>query len=330
VSGQDISSELGISRTAVWKNVNRLRETGYTIDAVSNRGYRLLEGVDIPTADEIGRCVRTTWLGRDVIYMKSVDSTNSLAMMLAAQGADHGTVVTADRQTAGRGRQGRQWHSPAGTNLYMSLILRPPVSPAEASQIPVLSVIASIRALRRTCPDLELGVKWPNDVYCRGRKVSGTLCEMKAEMDRVEHVVVGTGVNVNTGPPDPDMPVTATSLLIESGSEQSRVQLAAGFLEEFEAVYDRWMSETSLAGFQREWEASSLLLGRKIDVRTASRTISGECMGIADNGALRLRMTDGSFRLVYAGDASLHGNFEAVRDRPFSSDALRDCDGQEG
>jgi BirA family biotin operon repressor/biotin-[acetyl-CoA-carboxylase] ligase len=292
--------------------VNRLRETGYTIDAVSNRGYRLLESVDIPTSDEIGRHVHTRWLGSEVVYMKSVDSTNSLAMMLASQGAAHGTVVTSDCQTSGRGRQGRQWHSPAGTNLYLSLILRPPVPPALASQIPVLSVIASMRALRRSCPGLDLRVKWPNDVYCRERKLSGTLCEMKAETDRVEHVVVGTGINVNTEPTDHQLPASATSLLIETGSEQSRSQLAARLLEDFEAVFDRWMAEGSLGGFQREWETNSLLLGRRVDVSTAGKIITGECMGIADNGALRLRLADGSVRMIYAGDASLHGTFARI------------------
>ncbi len=312
VSGQDISSELGISRTAVWKNVNSLRETGYSIDAVSNRGYRLLESVDLPTADEINRHSSAGWLGRDIIYLKSVDSTNILAMTLAAQGAVHGTVVTADSQTAGRGRKGREWHSPPGTNLYLSMILRPPVSPAEASQIPVISVIASMRALRRLCPGLDCGVKWPNDVFCGGRKISGTLCEMKAEMDRVEHVVVGTGINVNTDPRNHDMPETATSLLMETGCSQSRSRLAARLLEDFEAVYDQWLAEGSLKGFLREWEDSSLLLGRRIDISTATRIITGKSMGIAENGALKLQLRDGSVHLVYAGDATLHGKFRTV------------------
>lgn len=309
VSGQEISDELGISRTAVWKNVNRLRDTGYTIDAVSNRGYRLLEGVDIPTADEIGRQCTAAVLGREIVYMESVSSTNSLAMMLASQGAVHGTVVTSDQQTSGRGRKGREWYSPPGTNLYISVVLRPPVSPAEASQIPILAVLADMRALRRLCPGLECAVKWPNDVYCGGRKVSGTLCEMKAETDSVEHVVVGTGINVNADPSDHDMPLSATSLLMETGTTQSRAELAARFLEEFEGVYDQWLSECSLAPFMMEWNANSLLLGRRVDVRTASKIITGISMGIGENGALKLQLKDGTKRLVYAGDATLHGSY---------------------
>jgi len=311
VSGQDISRELGISRTAVWKNVNKLRDTGYVIDAVSNRGYRLIESVDIPTSDEIARHCCTERIGREIVFMKAVDSTNSMAMMLASQGAGHGTVITADTQTAGRGRRGREWLSPAGTNLYMSIILRPPVSPAEASQIPIVSVISSMRALKRLVPDLECGVKWPNDIYCGGRKLSGTLCEMKAEMDRVEHVVVGTGINVNSDV-SRDLPPTATSLLMETGSEHSRALLAAVLLEEFEKAYDDWLEDGSLRKFVREWEGSSLLSGRRVDVRTASKLISGLASGITESGALKLEMRDGSIRLIYAGDASLHGKLSQV------------------
>jgi len=309
VSGQEISDMLGISRTAVWKNINSLRDYGYTIDAVSNRGYRLLRGVDIPTADEIGRQCAASVFGREIVYMASLSSTNNLAMMLAAQGAEHGTVVTSDEQTSGKGRMGRDWYSPPGTNLYISVVLRPPVFPAEASQIPILAVLAEMRAMRRLCPGLDLAVKWPNDVYCSGRKVCGTLCEMKAETDSVEHLVVGTGINVNANPSDHDMPLTATSLFMETGQKQSRAELAARFLEDFERVYERWLSECSLEPFMMEWNSASLLLGRRVDVRTASKVITGISMGIAENGALKLQLKDGTKRLVYAGDATLHGSF---------------------
>lgn len=309
ISGQKISRELGISRTAVWKNVEKLRQTGYTIDAVSNRGYRLMQSVDLPTSDEIGRYLGQVSLNPRVVYMKTVDSTNSLAMMLAARGAAHGTVVTADMQTSGRGRKGREWHSPPGSNLYLSMILRPPVPPAEASQIPILTVMASIRALRRLAPDLTCSVKWPNDIYCGGKKISGTLCEMKAEMDSVDHVVVGTGINVNTDPSKENMPETATSLFMETGRRYIRAELAAMLLEDFQRAYDAWIAEGSLEPFIPEWESCSLLLGRQVDVRTATKIVTGTAMGIAENGALKLQLRDGTRRLIYAGDATLHGEY---------------------
>ena len=299
--------ELGVSRSAVWKNIGKLREQGYIIDAVSNRGYRLSEGIDLPISDEIHRYLNTECFGSEIVYMDSVDSTNSLAMIFAARGAAHGTVVTADQQTEGRGRMGRKWISPPGSNLYLSIILRPEVSPAEASQIPVLSVMASIRALERMVSDLPLGIKWPNDIYCRGRKISGTLCEMKAEIDRVNHVVVGTGINVNMKPSDDSIRDIATSLFMETGSEYSRVRLAAFLLDEFERVYNRWLSEGNLEFIIDEWDEYSVLKGMQIDVRTTTRIVSGKAMGIARNGALRLQLPDGTIRLVYAGDVTLRG-----------------------
>jgi BirA family biotin operon repressor/biotin-[acetyl-CoA-carboxylase] ligase len=307
VSGEDISAELGVSRSAVWKSIGKLREKGYIIDAVSNRGYRLSEGIDLPISDEIHRYLETKCFGSEIVYMDSVDSTNSLAMIFAARGAAHGTVVTADQQTEGRGRMGREWISPPRSNLYLSVILRPEVSPADASQIPVLSVIASIRALERMVSDLHLGIKWPNDIYCRGRKISGTLCEMKAEIDRVNHVVVGTGINVNMKPSEDSIRDSATSLLIETGIDYSRVRLAAFLLEEFEKVYDRWLIEGNLEFIIDEWDGYSLLKEKEVDVRTVNRIVSGKVVGIARNGALKLELPDGTVRFVYAGDASLHG-----------------------
>lgn len=227
-------------------------------------------------------------------------------MTLAAGGAAHGTVVTADQQTNGRGRKGREWISPPGSNLYLSIILRPEVSPAYASQIPILSVIASVRALERMVPDLPFRIKWPNDIYCSGRKISGTLCEMKAEMDRVNHVVVGTGINVNIKSFDVSIRDIATSLLLESGSEHSRARIAAFLLEEFEIVYTRWLSEGNLEFIVDEWNRYSLLKDMQIDIRTATKIISGKSVGITHNGALKLALPDGDIRLIYAGDATLH------------------------
>ncbi len=307
VSGEHISAELGVSRSAVWKNIEKLREKGYIINAVSNRGYHLSECIDLPVSDEIHRYLDTEWLGNKIVYRDSVDSTNSLAMLFASRGAAQGTVFTADQQTGGRGRMGRKWISPPGINLYLSIILRPEVSPAEASQIPILSVISSIRALKRMVPDLPFVIKWPNDIYCRGRKISGTLCEMKAEIDRVNHVVVGTGINVNMPPPDDSIRDIATSLLIETGREYSRVKLAALLLEEFERIYNKWLSEGNLEFILIEWNDYSLLKNEEIEVRTATRLVSGKAMGIASNGALKLELPDGTERLVYAGDATLHG-----------------------
>ncbi len=310
ISGEAISAHLGVSRSAVWKIIEKLRSKGYIIDAVSSRGYRLSEGIDLPIGDEIHRYLDTECFGSEIIYMDTVDSTNNLAMKLAAQGAAHGTVVTADRQTHGRGRRGRKWISPPGTNLYLSIVLKPEVSPGEASQIPVLSVIALIRALKRTIADLPFMIKWPNDIYCRGKKVSGTLCEMKAEIDRVNYIVVGTGINVNMKSADDSLENIATSLFMETGVEYSRVRISAFLLEEFERAYKEWLSRGDLKFIIDEWNRYSILKDMHIDVKTANRVISGKAAGIAVNGALKLKLRDGSMRTIYAGDATLHTAFD--------------------
>lgn len=307
ISGENMSAELGVSRSAVWKTIRKLREKGYIIDAVSNRGYRLSEGIDLPISDEIHRYLDTECFGCEIVYMKTVDSTNDLAMTLARQGAAHGTVVTTDQQTRGRGRKGRRWVSPPGTNLYLSIVLRPEVSPAEASQIPILSVMASVRALERIVSDLQFKIKWPNDIYCHGKKISGTLCEMKAEIDRVDFVVVGTGINVNMKPSDDSIRDIATSLFMETGSEYSRVKTAVFLLEEFEKVYNEWLSRGDLGFIVDEWNTYSMLTDMQVDVKTTTKIIVGKAVGIANNGALKLELPNGSVRMVYAGDATLHG-----------------------
>ncbi len=152
---------------------------------------------------------------------------------------------------------------------------------------------------------MEFNIKWPNDIYCSGRKISGTLCEMKAEMDRVEFVVVGIGINVNTDPSDPDLPDSATSLLMETGFTYARSEVAARFLEEFELIFQQWQHDCNLGRYMSEWESTSMLLGRKVAVRTSTGLLRGEAAGIAENGALRLLTEEGYQRLVYAGDATL-------------------------
>ncbi len=304
VSGQRMSGKLGISRTAVWKSIEKLRKAGYLIDAVPRMGYLLLSGADVPTSDEIYRLCNAETFGRNVVFVESLVSTNDMAAMLASKGAVQGTVVTADAQTGGRGRRERSWYSPPGCNIYMSVILRPRVPPVDASQIPVLAVIGITRVLQSVCPGLECLVKWPNDVYCGGGKVSGTLCEMKAEPDMVNHVVVGIGLNVNMEKRD-DLPPGATSLFIETGKKFSRAEIVARLLESFEKIYMRWIDERTVAPFAEEWRERSMLLGRKVEVRSGNETVVGTSVGITGEGALKLRLEDGNLRTVYAGDATL-------------------------
>lgn len=305
ISGQQISTEVGITRAAIWKHIKDLRKAGYMIDAVPNKGYHLASSPDMPFEEEIHCFLSTRTIGETIIFHREIDSTNSIAMLLASDGAPHGTVVTSDSQTGGRGRRGREWFSPPGCNLYMSVILRPSVSPAEASQIPVISVLAVIRVLEQLNSGLPFQIKWPNDILCRGKKVCGILCEMKSDMDQINHIVVGVGINVNVTSMDPCISDIATSLKLETDQDYSRIRLSASLLEELEEIYLEWLQERNLKRYIEEWESYSLLIGRNVKIETPSETIAGVATGLSDNGSLIVKLPSGAIRKVYAGDAHI-------------------------
>lgn len=305
ISGQQISTEFGLTRAAIWKHIRDLRKKGYIIDVVPNKGYHLASSPDMLFEEEIHCFLSTRTIGETVIFHREIDSTNSVAMLLASDGAPHGAVVTSDSQTGGRGRRGRDWFSPPGCNLYMSVILRPSVSPAEASQIPVISVISVVRVLEKLHTGLPFQIKWPNDILCHGKKVCGILCEMKSDMDQINHVVVGIGINVNVTSMDSCISDIATSLKLETGQEYSRTKLSASLLEELEEIYLEWLQDRNLKRFVEEWERYSLLIGRNVKIETPSETIAGVATGLSDNGSLMVKLPSGTIRKVYAGDAHI-------------------------
>ncbi|MCD4847131.1 MAG: biotin--[acetyl-CoA-carboxylase] ligase [Candidatus Aegiribacteria sp.] len=305
ISGQQISTEFGITRAAIWKHIRDLRKTGYIIEAIPNKGYHLSSSPDMPFEEEIHCFLSTRTIGETVIFHREIDSTNNVAMLLASDGAPHGTVITSDSQTGGRGRRGRDWFSPPGCNLYMSVILRPSVSPAEASQIPVISVIAVVRVLEQLDTGLHFQIKWPNDILCHRKKVCGILCEMKSDTDRINHVVVGIGINVNVTSMDPCISDIATSLKLETDQEYSRIRLSASILEELEGIYLEWLQERNLKRYIAEWKKYSLLIGRNVRIETPSETIAGVATGLSDSGSLIVKLPSGAVREVYAGDAHI-------------------------
>jgi len=218
VSGEVISRELHVSRTAIWKQINSLRKAGYVIEAVPSRGYHLLSAPDLLSAGEIAAHLKAELIGRRLVCQAETASTNVDAFRLAEQGAEEGTVILSDAQSVGKGRLGRVWSSPAGVNLYCSVILRPGIKPYEAPQLTFLSAVAVARAIELVAP-LRPEIKWPNDVLIDGKKVAGLLNEMSAETDGINFVVLGIGVNLNmTAEQFPaDLRHPATSLLLETG-----------------------------------------------------------------------------------------------------------------
>ena len=196
VSGQQLCERFHVSRTAVWKVIQQLKEEGYEVEAVKNRGYRIMATPDVITAEEISSRLHTDWMAENCIYLESVDSTNNYAKRIAEDGTPSGTLVVADEQTGGKGRRGRSWSTPKGSNIAMTLLLRPRFRPEHASRMTLLAAMAVTCGIRRVT-GLEAGIKWPNDVVVNGHKVCGILTEMNTEVDYIKYVVIGIGINVN-------------------------------------------------------------------------------------------------------------------------------------
>ena len=241
ISGQELCGQLGVSRTAVWKSIRQLKEAGYQIEAVQNKGYRLLSVPDILSKSEIESRLHTQWAGRPICYFDEIDSTNTEAKRVAegAAGAQgHGTVIVAEEQNAGRGRRGRDWSSPRGEGIFFSILLRPDMNPANASMLTLVKALAVAKGISKST-GLEPAIKWPNDVVINGRKIVGILTEMSAQIDYVNHIVVGSGINVHQKNFPKELAAKATSLDMEMsrlGKEDRiyRAAVLAAVLEEFE------------------------------------------------------------------------------------------------
>ncbi|TYO99864.1 BirA family biotin operon repressor/biotin-[acetyl-CoA-carboxylase] ligase [Geothermobacter ehrlichii] len=302
VSGARLSRELGISRAAVWKQIELLRARGYRIEAERSRGYRLLGGPDRVTPEEIRSRLGESLVGRRVVCFERTDSTNLQALRLAEQGAEEGTVLIAEAQDAGKGRLGRSWLSPPGVNLYTSIILRPEIPPWDAPQMTFLAAMAVVRAVEEVCA-LSPRVKWPNDLLLGGRKVAGLLSELSADMDRVRAVVLGIGLNVNMSPEQ--IPSTlrypATSLAIEGGRNYSRIDLACAICRHLDALY-RLYRERGFEPVRLAWEANCDLIGRRVEVSCGEGTLRGRVRGIDGDGALLLDGPGGGVERILAGD----------------------------
>ncbi|MCD8097278.1 MAG: biotin--[acetyl-CoA-carboxylase] ligase [Lachnospiraceae bacterium] len=306
VSGQQLCSRFGVSRTAVWKAIRQLQEAGYEIDAVNNRGYRLLSAPDLITAEEMESRLHTSFMGRNCICLDSVDSTNNYVRKLAEDGAAEGTLVFAEEQTGGKGRRGRAWVTPKGRNIAMSLLLRPQIHPAHAPQLTLLMAMAVTEAIR-SCTGLEAGIKWPNDVVVNGRKLCGILTEMNTEVDYINYVVIGTGINVNQRDFPEELREIAGSLCQNLGRETSRAAIAAASMDELERLYGIFLQTEDLSALKDDYNRRCLNRGHGIRVMERGEAYTGTTEGINDHGELVVRRESGEEVLVYAGEVSVRG-----------------------
>jgi len=306
VTATELSRRLGLSRPLITGRLKALRELGYELETSPVLGWRLRGGPEALHADDLlSRLPRKRVIGRDVRVFAATTSTNDVCERLARDGVPEGVVVLAEAQTRGRGRLGRKWVSPPRKGLWLSVLLRPPWLPTEVTRLTVVAATALARAVERRT-GVRPDIKWPNDLLCHGRKLAGILTEMSAEADRVRHVVVGLGLNVNQAVSDfpPEVRPFATSLKLETGAHASRAELAAAVLEELDRDYAR-VCGGGFAALADEWEARCATLGQHVTVTCGSRRVRGRAEALDDDGALLLRTEHGRLERILGGDVTL-------------------------
>lgn len=305
VSGEEISRRLSVSRTAVWKQINKLREAGYEFEAVPHKGYRIVSKPERIDALLLVKTLKTKTIGRNLKVLDSTVSTQEEARELAEAGAPEGTLVIAEEQTGGKGRMGRKWFSPKGKGISMSVVLRPKQPMHYMPQLTLLTGVAVCRAVRRVT-GVMAGMKWPNDLLVDGRKISGILLESATEDEYVRYCIAGIGISANQDHEDypEELKPIATSLKIEKGEKIDRIQLIAAIWEEFEALYALYQQE-GFAPIASLWEALSVTLGKTVNVTIASGPVTGKAEKLDPSGALLVVTEDGRRVPVFSGDVEL-------------------------
>lgn len=311
VSGQAICAELGVSRTAVWKAIRQLKNEGYIIKAVRNKGYYLESQPDILSKEELESAMDCEWAGEDIYYYPVTDSTNIRIKQLAESGAIHGTLAVADMQEGGKGRRGRSWYSEAGTGVWMSILLRPEFAPEQASMITLVAALSVATAINEKS-GLSAKIKWPNDIVVCGKKVCGILTEMSLEADYISYVVCGIGINVNHKDFPKDISGTATSLAIECDKKINRAELIASVWKHFESYYERFCEAGDMSLLAEQYNDMIVNNGRFVRVLDPKGEWSGKAVGINNKGELLIEKEDGSICEVYSGEVSVRGVYGYV------------------
>lgn len=311
ISGQQLCEQFQVSRTAIWKVIDQLKKEGYQIEAVRNKGYRLIESPDVMSKAEIDSLVDTKWAGKNVIYYDETDSTNNRAKEAGNNKEPHGTLFVADMQMAGKGRRGRVWKSPSGSSIYMTILLYPDIPPVKAPQLTLIMAIAVAEGIREVT-GLETKIKWPNDIVVNGKKICGILTEMSTEIDYINHVVIGIGINVNMESFPEDIAKTATSLRIEAGKEFRRFELIATIMEHFEKAYEAVCEVGSLEPIMEDYNRLLVNCGRRVRVLEPEHEYDALALGIDKTGELQVECEDGSRKSVFAGEVSVRGIYGYV------------------
>ena len=298
ISGEDISNHLNISRQALWKHIQELKDKGYDIEAVPHLGYHLVSSPDRLFEFEVYRGLNTKSFGRKIFYYDTLASTIDMAMELGVKGAASGTLILAEAQTKGKGRLGRDWLSPKYKGLYMSLILRPDMLPTQAPVLTLLAAVSICDALKSST-GVTSQIKWPNDILVNNKKVCGILTQVVAETDRIDFVVISAGINVNND--KKSLLASATSLKEQKKEEVNRVSLLQGVLQELEANY-LFLEKKGSSQILEKWRHHNTTLGRRVKVYCQHEHIEGEALDIDTDGGLLIRKDNGINEKVMAGD----------------------------
>ncbi|MFI3208657.1 MAG: biotin--[acetyl-CoA-carboxylase] ligase [Eubacteriales bacterium] len=337
ISGQELCDKFTVSRTAVWKVINQLKEDGYSIEAVRNKGYRMIDSPDVLNREAVESHVGSKSLGCQVVCFDVIDSTNIQAKVLAEQGCPHGMLVVADQQVSGKGRRGRTWESPKASAISMSLVLRPTFAPNRAPMLTLIMAYSVAKAmLKYEHAKWNVQIKWPNDIVVNGKKVCGILTEMSTEVDYINYVVIGVGINANMTEFPEELENIATSLKLESlepimADEQAeklteessdaristnyiiqRAKLIGMILEEFEVQYEQFCEMGDLSFLQEGYNELLVNRDKEVKVLEPGNEYKAFARGIDSEGQLEVCLESGEVKSVYAGEVSVRGLYGYV------------------
>lgn len=306
VSGEKLSEEFNMTRSGIWKYINMLKEDGYIIESITRRGYRILSSPDILTLQEIESNLSTEFIGRTIHYYDTIDSTNKEAKRMANL-EDEGTVVVSEEQTDGKGRLGRLWVSPKGKGIWMSIILKPNVEPFKVGAITLLGAASVYKGLKKMNIDSE--IKWPNDILIDEKKVCGILTEMSAELNMINYLVMGIGINVNLDEVDipEELKDKATSIKINQKKDIYRKVLLANILNEFEKLYIDFKDAGNVSKAIEICRENSVSIGREVKVIRGKEERIGKALDIDDKGELVVEFKDGITESIFSGEVSVRG-----------------------
>ena len=297
ISGEKIGKKLGVTRTAVWKQIQNLEKAGYQIESIKNKGYRIIKRPDIPIETEVKQNLNTRIIGRKVYYYPEITSTNTIAKQKAMEKTTEGTIIIADKQTKGRGRKNRTWVSLWG-GLWFSIILYPDLPPERGMAVTMTASVSLAQAIEETT-GIKPVIKWPNDLLINNKKVCGILTELDAEIDKINYVIVGIGINVNNEIKD-DLKSIATSLKEITGSSLHRVKLLRTILKYFDKNY---LHIDNPSYIRKQWLSYSKIIGKKMMITEGENKSIGVVQDVDESGCLIMN-SDGKLKRIVSGDLS--------------------------